>query len=87
MEKRCIHLYLYTGNGKGKTTTALGVAVGAVSVGKKVFIGQFVKGIQYTEIMAINKYLPTIEHQQYGLTYFIEKEPTSADIKQAKIGF
>ena len=40
------YVHVYTGNGKGKTTAALGLALRAVCAGKKVFIGQFIKGME-----------------------------------------
>ena len=43
------YLQVYTGNGKGKTTAAFGLAVRALCAGKRVFIGQFVKSMKYTE--------------------------------------
>jgi len=46
---------VYTGNGKGKTTAALGLAVRAAGRGFSVFIGQFMKGVQYGEL-AIEKF-------------------------------
>lgn len=36
-------LRVYTGNGQGKTTTAMGMAVKALSEGKSVYVGQFIK--------------------------------------------
>ncbi|MBE9484501.1 MAG: cob(I)yrinic acid a,c-diamide adenosyltransferase, partial [Bacteroidetes bacterium] len=48
------YVQVYTGNGKGKTTAALGLAVRAVGAGMKVFIGQFVKGMHYSELDVIN---------------------------------
>lgn len=47
MEKGYIHIY--TGDGKGKTTAAFGLAVRALCAGKSVYIGQFVKSMQYNE--------------------------------------
>jgi cob(I)alamin adenosyltransferase len=47
------YIQVYTGNGKGKTTAALGLSVRAVCSGKKVFFGQFVKGMKYSELDAV----------------------------------
>ncbi len=77
------YVQVYTGNGKGKTTAALGLALRALGAGKKVFIGQFVKGRPYSEIVAIQKYLKGIDIKQYGLECFIYKEPDINDIKAA----
>ena len=43
------YIHVYTGNGKGKTTAALGLSLRAIFVGKKVFFGQFIKGMDYSE--------------------------------------
>ncbi|MDI3547396.1 MAG: cob(I)alamin adenosyltransferase [Halanaerobiales bacterium] len=45
-------LQVYTGNGKGKTTAAIGLAIRAAGAGFKVFIGQFIKGMTYSELNA-----------------------------------
>lgn len=79
-------MHVYTGNGKGKTTAALGLALRACGAGKKVFFAQFIKGKPYSEIEAINKFLPQITIKQYGLDCFIYNEPTKADIKIAQEG-
>lgn len=41
MDKGYIHIY--TGNGKGKTTAALGLSLRAISVSKKVFLGNLLR--------------------------------------------
>lgn len=57
MEKGYIHVY--TGNGKGKTTAALGLSIRAVCAGKKVFFGQFIKGMEYSELECVKHYYAT----------------------------
>jgi cob(I)alamin adenosyltransferase len=79
------YIHLYTGDGKGKTTAALGLALRAAGAGKKVFIGQFIKGMHYSEIDSI-KHIPEIELKQYGLDCFIVNQPTQKDIDAARNG-
>jgi cob(I)alamin adenosyltransferase len=79
-------VHVYTGNGKGKTTAALGLAVRAAGADKKVFFAQFVKGLNYAEIDAVRRYLPTIVIRQYGLGCFIVEKPTQNDIDAARNG-
>ena len=83
MEKGYIHVY--TGNGKGKTTAAFGLALRAACAGKKVYIGQFVKGMKYSEV-EVEKYIPNIEIHQLGRSCFIRRDPTDEDIRLAKEG-
>jgi cob(I)alamin adenosyltransferase len=88
MEKGTSHtgyIHLYTGNGKGKTTAAIGLAVRAVGAGKKVFIGQFVKGMHYAELESLKRF-PEIVIRQYGLDCFIKNKPTQRDIDAARNG-
>ena len=85
MQKRG-YIHVYTGNGKGKTTAALGLTLRAVGAGKKVFFAQFVKGQRYSEVKAIEQYLPDAQIKQYGLDCFIWKKPTQADIDTAREG-
>lgn len=42
------YIQVYTGNGKGKTTASLGLALRAVCAGYKVYMGQFMKGRDYS---------------------------------------
>ncbi len=81
------YVQVYTGNGKGKTTAALGLAVRAVGAGMKVFIGQFVKGMHYSELDVINSDLENITVRQYGQDCFIINEPTPEDKEAAQDGF
>lgn len=79
------YVQIYTGNGKGKTTAALGLAMRAVCAGKKVFMGQFVKGMAYSE-QKLPEYVPNFTMELWGRDCFIEKEPAEEDIKAAKNG-
>lgn len=79
------YVQIYTGNGKGKTTAALGLSIRAVCAGKKVFFGQFVKGMKYSETKCV-EYLDGIEIKQFGKDCFIYNDPTQDDIDRAKIG-
>lgn len=53
----CIHVY--TGNGKGKTIAAFGVALRTLFNGGKVYVGQFVKDMKYSETN-LEKHFPNI---------------------------
>ena len=79
------YIHLYTGNGKGKTTAAIGLAVRAAGAGKKTFIAQFVKGMNYSELESLKRF-PEIEIHQFGLDCFIVNEPTQKDIDAARHG-
>ncbi|MFN2363187.1 MAG: cob(I)yrinic acid a,c-diamide adenosyltransferase [Halarsenatibacteraceae bacterium] len=78
-------VHVYTGEGKGKTTAAIGLAIRAAGAGKSVFIGQFVKGMEYSEIKMINK-INEIKLKQYGRGCFIKGDPEAEDIKAARDG-
>lgn len=79
------YIQVYTGNGKGKTTAALGLAIRAICAGKKVFFGQFIKGMDYSELKSV-EYIPNLKIEQFGRDCFIYNEPTEEDIKLAKEG-
>ncbi|MBN2262062.1 MAG: cob(I)yrinic acid a,c-diamide adenosyltransferase [Prolixibacteraceae bacterium] len=80
------YFQIYTGNGKGKTTAAFGLALRAVGAGKKVYFAQFVKGKTYSEIKAVEQWLPSITVKQFGRGCFIVKQPQQADIDAARNG-
>lgn len=79
------YVQIYTGNGKGKTTAALGLSLRAICAGKKVYIGQFIKGMDYAELKAMD-YLPGLVIKQYGRDCFIKNKPTKEDIEMAEAG-
>lgn len=79
------YLQIYTGNGKGKTTAALGLSLRAAAAGKRVFIGQFVKGMHYSELDLIPS-IPGLSLEQYGRGCFIHGEPEEADRLAAREG-
>ena len=79
--------HIYTGNGKGKTTAALGLCMRAIGAGKKVFIAQFVKGMEYSEVKALKYFGDLVKIEQYGLDCFIYNDPTHQDIDAAREGF
>jgi len=77
-------IQVYTGNGKGKTTAALGLAIRAAGAKQKVFIGQFLKGKKYSELIALKRVNDFITIEQFGATSFIIKKPTQKDIDNAQ---
>jgi len=80
------YVHIYTGNGKGKTTAAFGVALRTLMIGKKVYVGQFIKGMKYSETK-LEKVLDGILVEQYGVDCFIDKEPVEDDYKRALEGY
>jgi cob(I)alamin adenosyltransferase len=85
MEKGYVHVY--TGDGKGKTTAMLGLALRACGAGLKVYIGQFIKHGEYSEIKAIRKYLPGVTVEQYGRGFILSQKASEEDIESARNGF
>ncbi len=78
------YVQVYTGDGKGKTTAALGLAIRAAGAGLKVFIGQFIKSMEYSEIKALQRFGGQITLRQFGRGCFIRGNPCQADIDVAQ---
>lgn len=57
----------------------------AAGAGKKVFIGQFVKGMHYSELDALTS-IPGIKVKQYGRGCFIYSKPGPEDYAAALAG-
>jgi len=79
------YIQVYTGNGKGKTTAALGLAVRAVGAGLKVYIAQFLKGMDYAELHSLKNF-PNITLERFGRPQFIHGKPDKEDIRLAQEG-
>lgn len=79
------YVQVYTGNGKGKTTAAIGLAVRAACAGLNVYIGQFVKGMKYSELLIEDKF-DNITIERFGKDCFIYKDPEQEDIERANRG-
>ncbi len=75
------YIQVYTGNGKGKTTAVFGLSMRAMGAGCKVFIVQFLKQGNYSEIKAMKKFSDQITIEQYGLGKFIKGKPSDEDLK------
>jgi cob(I)alamin adenosyltransferase len=82
--KGCIQVY--TGDGKGKTTAAIGLSVRAAGAGLKVYIAQFIKMGDYSEIKALKRFSDLITVEQFGLGRFIKGKPSQEDIEAARLG-
>jgi cob(I)alamin adenosyltransferase len=80
------YIQVYTGNGKGKTTAAFGLALRAVGAGFRVYIAQFVKGIDYSELNSVKRLSDFITLRQYGLGFFVNREPDEEDVRAAREG-
>ena len=80
------YIHVYTGDGKGKTTAALGLAIRAVGAGLKVYIAQFLKHGDYSEIKGLDRFSDTITVEQFGCGRFIKGRPSKEDVAAARQG-
>ncbi len=80
------YIQVYTGDGKGKTTAAIGLSIRAAGAGLKVFIGQFIKMGEYSELKALKRFVNQITIEQFGLGRFIKGTPSNSDIEAARKG-
>jgi cob(I)alamin adenosyltransferase len=79
------YIQVYTGNGKGKTTAALGLALRALCAGNSVFLGQFMKGQNYSELKAV-EYFDKLTLEQFGDPQFVHGKASPQDIERAVKG-
>ncbi|MFC1490107.1 cob(I)yrinic acid a,c-diamide adenosyltransferase [Candidatus Latescibacterota bacterium] len=80
------YVQVLTGDGKGKTTAALGLALRAAGAGLRVFIAQFAKKGEYSELKSLKRFEDIITIKQYGRTGFIVNDITKEDINCALRG-
>ncbi len=81
------YVQVYTGNGKGKTTAAIGLALRAAGAGLKVFIGQFIKMGDYSEIRILKeRFSDLITLEQFGTRGFIKSKPSPEHFTAANHG-
>ena len=77
-------IQVYTGTGKGKTTASLGLVLRAVGAGWRVFFGQFVKGRESSEVVALERLGVTV--YRCGGRQFIMGPPSADDRQAARQG-
>jgi len=80
------YVHVYTGDGKGKTTAALGLALRAAGAGHKVFIAQFIKAGDFSEIKSLRRFSDRITVMQFGQGRFRENPPPPLQIGLARRG-
>ncbi len=80
------YVQVYTGNGKGKTTASIGLAVRAAGAGLRVYMAQFIKSGDYSEIKALKRFSDLITVEQFGQGRFIKGKPSAEDISAGAKG-
>ncbi len=81
------YVQVYTGEGKGKSTAAFGLALRASGFGLKVYIGQFMKGQDYSELRSVPN-LPGVTLEQYGDPGWVYRDKLKPEqIALAKTGW
>lgn len=80
------YVQVYTGNGKGKTTAGLGLAVRAAGADLEVFVGQFLKQGNYSEILALSRF-DNVTVEQFGMGKFVRGMPSEKEIAAARAGY
>jgi cob(I)alamin adenosyltransferase len=80
------YIQVYTGNGKGKTTAALGLALRAAGAGLQVFVGQFLKQGDYSEIRALSLF-ENVTVEQFGMGRFVRGMPSDQEKAAARKGY
>ncbi|MBI3291125.1 cob(I)yrinic acid a,c-diamide adenosyltransferase [Candidatus Falkowbacteria bacterium] len=72
MAKDLGKIHVYTGGGKGKTTSSFGLALRAIGAGYKVYIIQFLKGQNYSELKTLRR-MSGLSFRRFGQKSFIHK--------------
>ncbi|MEJ2237538.1 MAG: cob(I)yrinic acid a,c-diamide adenosyltransferase [Gemmatimonadales bacterium] len=90
-QPRCTHerrqrRIQHQGLRSGETTAALGLALRAAGAGFRVFIAQFVKGTEYSELAALSRLEDRITVRSVGRRCFIHDAPEPEDVAAAREG-
>ncbi len=80
------YVQVYTGNGKGKTTAAFGLALRAAGAGLRIYIAQFMKMGDYSELKALARFQELITIEQFGTGRFVRGRPAPEEIGAARAG-
>ncbi|MDT8378350.1 MAG: cob(I)yrinic acid a,c-diamide adenosyltransferase [Desulfotignum sp.] len=80
------YIQVYTGKGKGKTTAALGLALRGAGAGLQVFVGQFLKQGDYSEIKALSLF-ENVTVEQFGMGRFVRGVPSDQEKAAARKGY
>jgi len=80
------YVHIYTGAGKGKTTATLGLIMRAAGAGMKVFLAQFLKKGDYSELNALKRFADLVTVEQFGAGRFIRGKPSPEDVEEARSG-
>ncbi|MEG2022427.1 MAG: cob(I)yrinic acid a,c-diamide adenosyltransferase [Oscillospiraceae bacterium] len=81
------YVQVYTGDGKGKTTAALGLILRAAGAGFKIYLGQFMKNSETSEILALKKLGADITIEEYGTGDELTQSNINADKHAAQKGY
>lgn len=76
------YVHVYTGNGKGKTTAAFGLVLRALGHGMKVYIAQFLKGMDYGELHSLQRF-ENVTLERFGRPKFIHGKADEEDRRLA----
>ena len=79
-------LHVYTGDGKGKTTAALGLALRCRGAGMRVFIGQFMKAGDTSELAALGRLGVDVEQFGSDKGLLLGRKAAGEDIACARAG-
>ena len=75
------YIQIYTGNGKGKTTASMGLILRQLGAGGKIFMGQFLKQGDYSEINMLRQFPDQITVEQFGMGKFVKGTPSPEDME------
>ena len=84
MKKGYVQVYTETEKGKPRHPR---LSVRAAGAGLKVYIVQFLKKGDYSEIKALDRFNDLITVEQYGMGKFVKGKPSPEDIEAGKKGY